>query len=83
MTIDQKINDLFALWDPLGTKKIEPGMQYDEYKIYSDKIATNKVLDIKNYLIEIFTDMVDNPNKFQMREIETMEFLINKILSEK
>lgn len=83
MTIEQKINNLFAIWDPLGVKRIEPGMQYDEYKTYSKIIVSMKSIDIESYLIEIFTDMVDCPNLFQIQEIKTMNYLINLILSEK
>lgn len=77
---NQKINNLFALWDPIGVKRIEPGMQFDEYISYANKVATLKTTEIENYLIEIYTDMVDSPNQIQMQEIQIMSDLISTIL---
>ena len=76
MEKEKLINNLFALWDPLGVKKIARGIEYGEYNKYAIEVLKVKEYLVKDYLIEIYTDMVDDPDKSALIEIETMVELI-------
>ena len=79
MDKQELINNLFATWDPIAVKRFGRSFIFDEYKSYANEVLIIPNAELKNYLIKIYTDMVQEPDSNDLIVINTIEELIRMI----
>ena len=76
MNKQELINNLLAIWDPIAVRRFGRGFTFDEYKGYVKELLEVKNEELKNYLIKIFQDMVNDPDEYDLISIDTIANLI-------
>lgn len=73
------INNLFAIWDPIGMRRFGLSWPFDEYKSYAKEVLLIPNVEITKYLVEIYRDMVNDPDEFTLRNIGALAEIIEMI----